>query len=306
MNTQKIIENKIYTISGLQVMFDRDLADLYHVEIRVLNQAVKRNIDRFPKEFMLQLSEEEFSNWKSSIVISKENDDASLRSQFVTLKGNRGKHRKYLPYAFTEQGVAMISAVLRSDVAVQVSIQIMQAFVKMRAFLLQNASVFQRLDKLERKQLKTDEKLEQIFKALEAGQPQPDKGIFFEGQIFDAYVFVADIIKSAKTDIVLIDNYVDETVLNLLAKRSINVTASIYTKTISKTLSLDPEKHNAQYPAISIKPFANSHDRFLIIDRNQLYHLGASLKDLGKKRFAFSRMDSLVEQVLDKLKKEEL
>jgi hypothetical protein len=248
---------------------------------------------------MLQLSNEEWEDLQ--VTIEEQNDDHSLRSQFVTLKNDRGRHRKYLPYVFTEQGVAMLSAVLNTERAISASIQIMQEFVAMRKFLLNNASVFQRLDQVELKQLKTDEKIEQIFKALEAGKPEPNKGIFFEGQIFDAYVFVADIIKKAKTEIILIDNYVDETVLTLLAKRSPKVKAAIYTKTISKQLQLDVDKHNAQYPPIAIKTFADSHDRFLIIDQKELYHLGASLKDLGKKWFAFSKMNSLTADVLAKL-----
>jgi hypothetical protein len=174
-------------------MLDADLAKLYHVETKVLNQAVKRNKERFPDSFRFQLTEEEIAHVQ--IERSKTDDNSTnSRSQIVTLKKGRGHNIKYHPYAFTEQGVAMLSAVLRSEVAVMVSIQIMQAFVKMRQFLLHNASVFQRLDQMEWKQLKTDEKIEQIFKALEAGQPQPSQGIFFDGQIFDAYVFVADLI----------------------------------------------------------------------------------------------------------------
>jgi hypothetical protein len=286
---QKEIENLIYSIRGLQVMFDSHLAEMYGVETKVLNQAVKRNLDRFPVSFRFQLTENEVNN------------DENLKSQFVTSRSGHGG-RRTLPYAFTEQGVAMLSAVLRSETAVKVSIQIMNAFVQMRKLALNNASLFQRLDKIELKQLKTDEKLEQIFKAMEAGKPEPDKGIFFEGQIFDAYIFVAEFIKKAKTDIVLIDNYVDETVLTLLAKRPKNVNATIYTKTISKQLQLDLAKHNSQYPPITLKTFADSHDRFLIIDQKDLYHLGASLKDLGKKWFAFSKMDSLTADVLAKLK----
>jgi hypothetical protein len=195
----------------------------------------------------------------------------------------------------------MLSAVLNTERAISASIQIIQAFVAMRRFLLNNASVFQRLDQVELKQLKTDEKIERIFKALETGKPEPDKGIFFDGQIFDAYVFVAEIIKNAKIDITLIDNYVDETVLTMLAKRQGQVTATVYTKSISKQLQLDLDKHNGQYPPIAVKTFAQSHDRFLIIDQHQLYHMGASLKDLGKKWFAFSRMDSVTPSLLSKL-----
>ncbi|WP_158857898.1 ORF6N domain-containing protein [Lunatibacter salilacus] len=285
--SKRDIEDRIFTIRKIQVMVDRDLADLYQVDTKVLNQAVKRNINRFPDAFRFQLTKEE----KMELVTNCD--------RLETLK-----HSPSNPYVFTEQGVAMLSAVLRSDVAVNVSIQIMQAFVAMRNFLLNNASVFQRLDQVELKQLKTDEKLEQIFKALEAGKPEPDKGIFFEGQIFDAYVFVADIIKKAKNDIILIDNYVDESVLTILAKRKKNTNATIFTKQVSKQLQLDLDKHNSQYPPIALKTFTNSHDRFLIIDQKELYHLGASLKDLGKKWFAFSKMDHLVEIVLNRILKD--
>lgn len=281
---QDHIENKIFTIRNIHVMIDSDLAELYQVETKVLNQAVKRNIERFPDSFRFQLRAKELDN---------------LRSQNVTSREHGG--RRYLPYAFTEQGVAMLSAVLRSDVAVKVSIQIMQAFVTMRKFLLQNASVFQRLDQVELRLLQNDERFDRIFKALEAGRPEPDKGIFFEGQIFDAYAFVSDLVKRAKREIILIDNYVDESVLTLLSKRKIGVKATLFTKSISKTLQLDLEKHNAQYPPISLKTFTQSHDRFLLIDQSELYHIGASLKDLGKKWFAFSRMDSLSALVLNQL-----
>lgn len=294
------IENRIQTIRGIQVMLDSDLAELYQVEVKVLNQAVGRNLNRFPENFRFQLEENDFQILKSS----SKNLVHSLRSQIVTLKNGRGKHRKYLPYAFTEQGVAMLSAVLRSEIAVQVSIQIMQAFVSMRKFLLQNASVFQRLDHLELNQFQTDEKIERIFKALEVSQPAFDMGIFFDGQVFDAYTFVADLIKKAQKEIILIDNYVDESVLTLLTKRAIEVQATIYTKSISKSFQLDLEKHHAQYPEIQVKTFTQSHDRFLLIDGKELYHIGASLKDLGKKWFAFSRMDSMAEVVLSQLNQE--
>lgn len=281
---QEHIESRIFTIRQVQVLIDKDLAELYQVETKVLNQAVKRNIERFPDAFKFQLNEEE----KNELVTNCD-------------RFKRLKHSSSNPYTFTEQGVAMLSAVLRSDVAVQVSIQIMQAFVNMRKFLLNNASVFQRLDHLELKQLKTDEKLEQLFKALEAGQPKPDKGIFFDGQVFDAYVFVADLIKTATKEIVLIDNYVDESVLMLLSKRSPGVNAVIYTKTISKELDLDIKKHNSQYSPITLSELKHSHDRFLILDEKHLYHIGASLKDLGKKWFAFSKMDHLTSLVLNQL-----
>jgi hypothetical protein len=281
------IENKIYTVRGLQVMLDKDIALFYEVKPIRLREQMKRNPKRFPPDFVFQLNDREVDFMLSQNAIP------SIQS----LGG-------YLPYVFTEQGVAAISAVLKSEKAADVSIAIMRAFVSMRKFLTQNASVFQRIDHLELKQLQTDEKLNQVFKALEAGQPQPDKGIFFDGQIFDAYSFVAGLVKMANIEIVLIDNYVDETVLTLLGKRKLKVAATIYTKSISKSLQLDVEKHNAQYPSITVKTFTQSHDRFLVIDQKELYHLGASLKDLGKKWFAFSKMDSFTAQVLDNLNKE--
>ena len=279
------IENKIYVIRGMQVILDRDLAQLYQVETRIMIQAVKRNQDRFPDSFIFQLSDAEFQHWKSQIVISNA-DKMGLRRA---------------PYAFTEQGVAMLSAVLRSDTAIQVSIQIMQTFVTMRKFLINNASVFQRLDHIELKQLKTDEKLAQIFKALETGQIQPNQGIFFDGQIFDAYSFVSSLIREAKKSIILIDNYVDDTVLALLSKRNRQVSASVYTLKISLQLDLDLKKHNSQYPEIKIFELKETHDRFLILDEKELYHFGASLKDLGKKWFAFSKMDAFIDNILSKL-----
>lgn len=271
------IEHKIFTIRGVQVMLDSDLAEMYQVEIKVINQAVKRNSNRFPINFHFQL-------------VSAEWD--SLRSQFVTLEQGMGKHRKYLPYAFTEQGVAMLSAVLRSDVAVQISVQIIQAFVTMRKTMGQLQSVIQRLEGVELKQLHTDNKLELLFKALER-DIVPKQGIFFEGQLFDAHVFASDLIKLARSSIELVDNYVDETTLLLLSKRTKGVSCKVHTR-IREVLKNDLEKYNKQYPAIELIENRGSHDRFLVIDDIQLYHFGASLKDVGKKCFAFSRMDNLL------------
>ncbi len=282
------IENRIFNIRNTQVMLDSDLAELYGVETKYLNRAVKRNIDRFPVSFRFQLTVGEAKNLRSQIVTSSEKAD-DLRFQNDTSSEHGG--RRYLPYVFTEQGVSMLSTVLRSNTAVQVSIKIMDAFVEMRKFISTNAGIFQRLDKVEQKQIETDHRFEQLFKALEDRSIKPKQGIFYDGQVFDAYVFVADLVKSAKKSIILIDNYVDESVLQLLTKRNKIVTVSIYTKNISKTLKQDLEKHNAQYPEIEIEIFTNAHDRFLIIDENTVFHFGASLKDLGKKWFAFSKMD---------------
>ncbi|MFA9188765.1 ORF6N domain-containing protein [Flavobacterium magnesitis] len=276
------IENQIFTVRDQQVMLDSDLAKIYQVETKNLNKAVKRNTERFPTSFCFQLIEEEVAN---------------LRFQIGTSSLNYGG-RRYLPYAFTEQGIAMLSAVLRSEIAIKVSIEIMNTFVEMRRMLISNASLFHRLDKIEIKQLETDQKFEAIFKALESDKLQSEKGIFYNGQVFDAYTFVSDIIRSAKSSIVLLDNYVDDTVLTLLGKRNTNVTATIYTKTISNLLRLDLQRYNSQYPPIEIELFSDAHDHFLIIDNTELYHIGASMKDLGKKWFAFSRMDIEVGRML--------
>ncbi len=300
INSQQI-RHMIFTIRGLQVMVDSDLAEMYGVETKRLNEQVRRNMERFPEKFRFQLTKEELQNLMSHFDGSSSGEN-SLRSQFATLEETgRGKHKKYLPYVFTEQGVSMLSAVLRSKTAVQVSIQIMDAFVNMRKFIAGNAVIFQRLDHLEQKQFVTDTKLDKVFEALEAGEIKPKQGIFFNGQIFDAYVFVADLIKTAKNLIILIDNYVDETVLTLLAKRADNCTATIYTKTISKKLQLDLKKHNQQYPPVEIKVFDNAHDRFLILDNQDIYHFGASLKDLGKKWFAFSKFEKGALEILRRL-----
>ena len=284
----KEIKNLIYTIRDKQVMLDSDLASLYQVETKNLNKAVKRNMERFPVSFCFQLTEEETQN---------------LRFQIGTSSLNYGG-RRYLPYVFTEQGVAMASAILRSDIAVKVSVEIMEAFVEMRRMLISNASLFHRLENIELKQLKADQKFEELFKALESDKLHSEKGIFYDGQVFDAYTFVSDIIRSANTSIILLDNYVDDTVLTLLGKRNANVTATIYTKNISNQLRLDLQRYNTQYPPIEVEFFSDAHDRFLIIDNSELYHIGASLKDLGKKWFAFSRMDIEVVRMLQILNKQ--
>jgi hypothetical protein len=267
------IQRQIYAIRGLHVMLDADLAELYGVQTKVLNQAVKRNSDRFPPEFMFQLSEAELE---------------ILRSQNVT---SRWGGRRYTPYAFTEQGVAMLSAVLRSDTAVAVSIHIMNAFVAMRRFVQSNTRLFQRLDLLELKQLETDQKIAKVLSVIENNAISPKQGIFFEGQVFDAWRFVSELIRSAKKSLVLIDNYIDDSVLSLFCKREKSVAVTILTKNITARLEVDVEKFNAQYPPLILEQFNASHDRFLIIDETDLYHFGASLKDLGKKWFAFSKMD---------------
>lgn len=282
-NTQEI-ENRIFSVRGQQVMIDRDLAEMYQVQTKVLNQAVKRNSQRFPEKFRFQLTENE----KDELVTNCD--------RFTNLK-----HSTALPYAFTEQGIAMLSAVLRSDIAIQVSIQIMDAFVEMRKVLTSQSNVLQRIDSLELKQLENNQKFNQIFKALEAGSPQKKQGVFFNGQTFDAYTFVANIVRQAKTSIQLIDNYIDDSVLLLFAKREKQVSVTLYTKVITKVLQQDIKKYNQQYPNITLKKFDKAHDRFLIIDNKIVYHMGASLKDLGKKWFAFSIIDKDAINVLQKI-----
>jgi len=267
-------------------MLDENLAELYKVETRRLNEQVKRNIERFPEEFMFQLTESEAY---------------SLRSQFAILNKGRGTHRKYLPYAFTEQGVAMLSGVLKSDMAVRISIQIINTFVAMRRFLASNAQIFHRLDRVEQKQIEYDEKFEEVFDAIQSKDIKPEKGIFFDGQIFEAYKFVSDLIRSADTSIILIDNYIDDSVLTLLNKRQKDVNVVIFTKEVSKQLALDVAKYNLQYPPIEIREFREAHDRFLILDDAIVYHFGASLKDLGKKWFGFSKFEKEALSMLEKL-----
>ena len=285
------IEPLIKVIRGQQVMLDRDLATLYGVETKRLNEQVKRNMERFPERFRFQLTKEEM------------NELVTNCDRFNSLK-----HSTVRSYAFTEQGVAMLSTVLRSETSIRVSIRIMDAFVAMRRFMVTNAEVFQRLSTMEYHQLEmqqhmqeSDKRIEEVFRRLDEGNAKPKQGVFYNGQIYDAYTFVSDLIKSAKKRIVLIDNYVDETVLTLLDKRGEGVSAVIYTQQISRQFQLDIDRHNAQYAPVDVETFRLSHDRFLCID-DDVYHIGASIKDLGKKWFGFSKMeiltpDELVERI---------
>ena len=278
------IQNQIYTIRGLQIMLDRDLALIYGVKSIRLREQVKRNINRFPLDFMFQLNENEI--------------DFMVSQNAIPSRKHLGGS---LPWAFTEQGVANLSSVLKSDQAIEANINIMRAFVKLRKFVLNNAQIFQRIETVEQKQLNTDKQIGQILDALNVGLVKPKQGIFYEGQIFDAYLFISELIKSAKLSLVLIDNYIDESVFALFTKRTKGVKVIFYTKTLTKQLLLDEHKNNAQYEAIEIKEFKQSHDRFLIIDDKEIYHFGASLKDLGKKWFAFSRFDKGAVDMLNKL-----
>lgn len=322
------IENLIHVIRGKQVMLDRDLARLYGVETKRLNQQVQRNIERFPEDFMFQLTKEEAELLRSQFATldddpedlrsqnATSSGDDFLRSQFATLEkvDMRGKHVKFLPYAFTESGIAMLSGVLRSPLAVSMNIQIMRAFVAMRRFLSSNGPVLQRLDVMERNQLalnahqeelsadlaETNHRLEEVFRRLDNGETKPTQGLFFNGQIYDSYAFVCGLVKGAQKRIVLIDNYIDETVLTLLDKRAAGVTAKIYTKFFSKQLRLDIDRHNAQYAPIDVLLFQDAHDRFLCID-DEVYHFGASIKDLGQKWFAFNKMEITTDMLIKKM-----
>ena len=311
------IESLIITVRGKQVILDRDLARLYGVETRVLNQTVQRNIERFPEDFMFQLSKGEFENWKSQFVISIGDDDGmssqnattydeNWKSQIVTSNSIKMGARK-LPYAFTENGIAMLSGVLRSPMAIATNIHIMRAFNAMRHFIGSRAQVFQRIEVLERTQLslvafkeETNRNFEEVFKRLDKGEAKPEHGIFFDGQIFDSYTFINDRIREARKRIILIDNYVDDSVLKMLDKREKGVTVKLYTNLSFGSLMLDLKKHNAQYAPIEAEQFNRSHDRWLCID-DTVYLVGASLKDLGKKWFGFSKMDWTTDELLSKI-----
>ena len=286
------IEDRIFTIRGKQVMLDRDLAKLYQVETKQLNRAVKRNIERFPDDFMFQLTIEECS-----------------RCQIGTLNIKQGQNIKYLPYAFTEYGIAMLSGILRSESAISANIRIMRAFAEMRKMLPQIGNINDRICLLEyhhismKEQIsQTIDKVEFLMNKLQDNAPTTFKqGIFFDGQIYDAYAFVAGLIRKAVKRIILIDNYIDETVLTLLDKRTEGVTATICTRMVSKQLQLDIKKHNEQYPPVEVHVFSKAHDRFMIID-DEVYLIGASIKDLGKRWFGFTLMenttaDELIERI---------
>lgn len=282
------IGKKIIIIRNRQVMIDRDLADIYGVKTSRLNEQVKRNKERFPEDFCFQLTKEEQNNYEHN------NNAFSLISQNATSK--KGGNRK-LSYAFTEQGVAMLASVLKTKTAVDESVKIIRAFVAMRHFIIDNAKVFTEIESLKHHMIETDlhvvdneRKINEVFLLMDKNKNIETQGIFHNGQIFDSYVFVSNLIKKATKEIILIDNYVDENVLTMLNKRKENVSATIYTSAITKNLKLDLAKHNSQYSPINIKVLKKFHDRFLIID-DEVYHIGASIKDLGKSVFAFSKME---------------
>jgi hypothetical protein len=283
---EDLIRGRIYSIRGFQVMLDRDLAELYGVETKILNKAVKRNSARFPENFCFKLNPDELE---------------SLRFHFGTIENGRGRHSKYLPYVFTEQGVAMLAGILTSETAVRVSIYIMNAFVAMRKFIQTNGQLFQRVDNLEIKLIETDKKVEKILGAMESGDLKPVQGIFFEGQIFDAYNFVSELFRGAEKSILIIDNYIDDSVLVHLTKVKSGVSVRILTRYVTDQFKLDVKKFEAQYFPVEVKVFPHSHDRFIIIDGRDVYHVGASLKDLGKKWVGFSKFGKSAIDILGRL-----
>ncbi len=289
-----IIQKKIFNIRGEQVMLDSDLAHFYDVETRRLNEQIKRNKSRFPPSFMFCLTKQEYDN---------------LKSQIATSSFEHGGKRK-LQNVFTEQGVAMLAGILKSETAIKMSIQIINAFVNMRRFIVNNANLLNRMDRLETRQLRfeddSERKFEEIFNALSGGELLPRQGIFFEGQIFDAYKFISSLIRKAEKSILLIDNYIDESILELFTKKKRNVSVTVLTGNPGRVLKLDEEKFNQQYPFVRIIRFGKSHDRFIMLDEKELYHFGASLKDLGKKWFAFSKMDKSLIDFLLKVENEKI
>lgn len=294
---QHNIQNLIYIIRNQQVMLDSDLAKLYQVETKALNRAVKRNADRFPEDFCFQLTNEEFDSLRCQIGTSK--PDATEDAD-----GRGG--RRYLPYVFTEQGISMLASVLHSEVAVNVSIGIMRTFVEMRRFIASNALLFERISTVELKQLeyqkRTDEKLEQVFEYISEHEESSQK-IFFDGQIYDAFSLLAELIQKADKKIILVDGYVDIKTLNLLSKKKAGVSATIYTSKSAKLTNADMENFNAQYPSLELQYIKTFHDRFLILDSTIGYHVGASLKDAGKKCFGINLIQDrgIINDILQRL-----
>ena len=286
----KDIKNLIYVVRGQQVMLDSNLAMLYQVETKVFNQAVSRNVERFPKNFRFQLTKKEVN---------------ALRSQIATSNGRGG--RRYRPYMFTEQGIAMLSGVLRSDVAVQVSIRIMNTFVEMRRFIASNAFLFEKVRDIELKQLdyqkSKDEKFDKVFQYIEDHAESEQKN-FFDGQIYDAFSLITSIIQKAQNEIILIDGYVDVDTLNILAKKHDGVGVKIYTYASTQLTHRDAANFNAQYPILEVKRTQVFHDGFIILDGKIAYHIGASIKDAGKKCFGISLIDDpgVVGDLLNRLK----
>ena len=285
------IKNLIFTIRGKHVMLDSDVAMLYHYKTKRMNETVNRNKKRFPENFCFQLTKKEVKN---------------LRSQFATssLETENYGGRRYLPYVFTEQGVAMLSGLLRNETAIQVSINIMNAFVEMRRFINTNGQLFYEINSIKFRLSEHDKKFDTIFNELQKSKKEEFKErVFFEGQIWDSYSLIIKIIKMAKKKIIIIDNYIDQSILEMLTKKNKNIEVVILTSNNCNITRLDVQKFNSQYPTLKISKTNSFHDRFLIIDNEKLYHCGASLKDLGKKCFAITKMEDkyLIEELNKKI-----
>ena len=286
------IKNLIYTIRGKQVMLDSDVAMLYNYETKKVNQAVKRNIDRFPERFCFQLTEKELEIMWSQIVTTSKLEDNKYRS------------KKYLPYVFTEQGIAMLSGILKSEIAVQISIKIMDAFVEMRKFISINNSLFEKVinieNKMDKKFIENDKKFNIIFDQLQLEENIKQR-VFFEGQIYDAYSVIIDIIKKANKSILIIDNYVDDSILKMLTKKKSSVEVVILTSNKSNIQNIDIQKFNKENPILKIAKTNKFHDRFIVIDSREMYHLGASIKDLGKKCFGINKIEDkeIIERIIN-------
>lgn len=278
------IKNLIYIVRGKQVMLDSDVARLFGYQTKDLNRNVKNNIERFPEYYCFQLTEEEYK---------------SLRCKNFTLnKSGRGQHRKYMPYVFTEHGITMLAGLLKSNIAINISIKIVNTFIEMRKFLIQNGQVFDRISTLEYKQLENEKNFDKIFNMLQNKDDVKQK-IFFEGQIWDSYSLIIDIIKKANNKIVIIDNYIDDSILKMLAKKKNNVESVIITSEKSNISKLDIQKFNKEYPVLKVAKTKKFHDRFILIDNKILYHCGASIKDLGKKCFAITKIEE--EQIINQI-----
>ena len=293
IETNENIKNLIYTIRGKQVMLDSDVALLYNYTTKRINEAVRRNTERFPENFCFKLTQDEVENLKKKFVtLNLEENNWSQIATSSNSKNSKYRGKKYLPYAFTEQGIAMLSGLLRSEVAVQVSINIMNAFVEMRKFISINGQVFERLTNIEYKLLEHDSKFNQVFNALQCNkETESIQKVFFNGQIYDSYEVIINIIKRAENKITIIDNYIDDSILSMLSKKKESVEVIILTSINTNLTKLDINKFNKQYPCLKIIKTNKFHDRFIIIDSKELYHIGASLKDLGKKCFAISKIE---------------
>lgn len=282
----KDIKNLIYTIRGMQVMLDSDVANLFKYTTKNINKSVKNNAEKFPEYYCFQLTTKEYN-----FLITR---------RYNITKIGRSNNRKYLPYVFTEYGITMLAALLKSEVAVNISIKIVNTFMQMRKNFSENNQVFERLTSLEYKLLEQEKKINNILGDLKFEENIKQK-IFFKGQIYDAYSIIIDIIKSANKKILIIDNYIDDNVLKMLSKKKKDVEVTILTSIKSNIEKLDIKKFNKEYPILKLEKTNKFHDRFIIVDNKEMYHLGASIKDLGKKCFGINKIEDvkIVEKIIN-------